>query len=221
MVDYDAFQRAVTLLVARGTDLLGMVDNEGFHWRCDESYIPQANLQRTIRSIRSTERIDEKSPEFVAKFDPAVDDTMDVLKMIAPFQMHCGPWEDQLDPVARRLLGESIRSRSRVSWEGLSELLSLVLRRRLLVTKRPLGLQFDDFGDPSPANETAKRIFNGLREGYTEDDIPLKHYVRLTDVLVCIRCSKLPARLTFYSQISTFNFSSSGQTYFNRPWKLM
>src|SRR3954451_24242143 len=78
MVDYDAFQRAVTLLVARGTDLLGMVDNEGFHWRCDESYTPQANMQRTIRSIGSTFRIDEKNPEFVAKFDPAVDDTMDV-----------------------------------------------------------------------------------------------------------------------------------------------
>jgi hypothetical protein len=91
------------------------------------------------------------------------------------------------------------------------------MRLRLLETKRPLGLQFGDFGDPSPANETAKRIVNGLRDGYTEDDIPLKYYVRLIDVLVCIRCSKLPARLTFHSQISTFKFTSSGQSYFIRP----
>ena len=219
MVDYNAFQRAVTLLVARGTDLLGMVDNEGWHWRSDKSYIPQANLQRIVRSIGSTERTYEKSHDIVAEFDPAVDETMDVLKMIAPFQMHCGPWEDHLHPVARRLLGESTRIRPRVSWEDLSELLSLVLRLRLFETKRPLGLRFGEFGDPSPANETAKRIVNELREGYMEDYIPLKHYARLINALVCIRCARLPARLTFYSRICTFNFTSSGQSCFNRPWK--
>jgi hypothetical protein len=218
-VDYNAFHRALMLLVARGTDLLGMVDNEGWHWRRDESYIPQANLQRIMRSIGSTDRTYEKSRDIVAEFDPAVDETMDVLKMIAPFQMHCGPWEDHLHPVARRLLGESIRSRPRASWEDLSELLSLVLRLKLLKTKRPLGLQFGEFGDPSPANETAKRVVIGLRKGCTEDDIPLKHYVRLIDALVCIRCSRLPAWLTLYSRICTFNFTSSGQSCFNRPWK--
>ncbi|KAJ6069452.1 hypothetical protein N7499_011339 [Penicillium canescens] len=177
-----------------------MVDNEGFHWRCDESYIPQANLQRTMRSIGSTERIDEKYRGFVANLNPAVDETMDVLKMIAPFQMHCGPWEDHLDPVARRLLGESIRSRSRVSWEDLSEVLRLVLRLRLLGTKRPLGLQFGDFGDPSPANEMAKRIVNELREGYTEDDIPLKHCVRLIDVLLWAVLLQPPMEVTGKAQ---------------------
>ncbi|KAJ6051951.1 uncharacterized protein N7446_006589 [Penicillium canescens] len=177
-----------------------MVDNEGFHWRCDESYIPQANLQRTMRSIGSTERIDEKYRGFVANLNPAVDETMDVLKMIAPFRMHCGPWEDHLDPVARRLLGESIRSRSRVSWEDLSEVLRLVLRLRLLGTKRPLGLQFGDFGDPSPANEMAKRIVNELREGYTEDDIPSKHYVRLIDVLLWAVLLQPPMEVTGKAQ---------------------
>ncbi|OQD90827.1 hypothetical protein PENANT_c001G05753 [Penicillium antarcticum] len=81
---------------------------------------------------------------------------MDVLKTTAPFQMHCGPWQDQLDPTVRRLLLGSPSSRSRTLWEELSELLSLLLRMKLLQTKRILGLHFGEFGDPASAKETAE-----------------------------------------------------------------
>jgi hypothetical protein len=219
MIDYNAFQRAVTLLSARGADLLGFVDGEDWHWLCDNSYITRTNFQRIIRSIGFTHSIGREGLQKGTEENSIVNETMDVLKMTAPFQMHCGPWKDQLEPVVRRILGESASSRSEVPWGQLSELLSLVLRVRLLPTRRTLGIHFGEFEDPGPANETAMRIVNALREDITEDDIASKHYVRLIEVLVYLRSSRIQAQLTFDSRICTFNSISSGQSCFNRPRK--
>ncbi|KAJ5770689.1 uncharacterized protein N7511_002740 [Penicillium nucicola] len=182
-VDYDAFKRAVILLGVQGCDMVGMVDDGGWHWRSDDGYIPRTNLQRMLRSVGHIESIDEKDCQIEAGFNPIIDETMDVLKTTAPFRMHCGPWADQLDPVARRLLGESTKTQSQVSWEEFSDLLSLVLRLRLLDTKRAFGLHFGEFGGPAPAKETAKKIVDGLREGLVGDNITMKYYDKILEVL--------------------------------------
>lgn len=94
---------------------------------------------------------------------PIVEDAMDVLAMTQPFKVCTAPSPTNLDPAARRLLGESLQTQYLVNRRDLSTLLSLLVRLRLHKLQWGQGFYFCTFDKADLANEEmANTLVNGL-----------------------------------------------------------
>ncbi|KAF3386804.1 hypothetical protein F1880_000616 [Penicillium rolfsii] len=165
-IDWEAFQRAVTLLAAQGADLLGILEEIESYWRFDgDNLYDQAKLKRIFRSIGtpadSANRDDESTH--------VLNETIDVLAMTQPFFMHNGPHEHQLTPTARRLLGEGLIRARRVTHGDFETLVNILIRLNL--SKETWGLSFPfgsfELSDPSTdelADILASEVEGGQRQ---------------------------------------------------------
>lgn len=187
-IDWEAFQRAATMLAAQGADLLGILEEIECYWRFDgDNLYHQAKLKRIFRSIGTP----EQSIELCDESSHIVEETADVLAMTQPFFMHNGPHEHQLTPTARRLLGEDlIRTRYRVSRNDLATLLSIL--NRLHLSKDSWGLSFP-FGSFEQAelgdDELANILLNGLEGDQRQEDLEFEHVNHIMHLLVSITVS--------------------------------
>ncbi|GFG11546.1 hypothetical protein IFM5058_05494 [Aspergillus udagawae] len=96
--DLKGFQRAVALLVFRGTDSLGTQQPGDHYWRHDEALFREADFRRMLRSIS------EPAQFYSAEKQWAVDDVMDVLATTQPHSTTLAPSPDQLREAAERIL---------------------------------------------------------------------------------------------------------------------
>ena len=146
-IDQDAFQRAILLLVARGADLLGVLEEADMYWQFgyDKNLVHQAKVKRILRSIAVPEAattLTENESNFV------VGETADVVGMVQPFFLPDAPRPDEVFPVARRLVsGNPVQSRHRVARKDLAGLLGVLIRLRLH-SSAPVGsFEKADSGD--------------------------------------------------------------------------
>jgi hypothetical protein len=184
-IDWEAFQRAVTMLAAHGSDLLGVIEDIDCYWRfAGDDLYNQAKLNRIFRSIGTPERsteLDEESRHMV-------EEATDVLAMTQPFYMHNGPHEHELTPTARRLLREDqVRTRRRVRREDLKTLFSILLRLNLFQENWGLSFPLGNFEpDESDADEIAHNLVSGLEGCERQDDLRFEEFNQITHLLVSI-----------------------------------
>jgi hypothetical protein len=96
-IDLKGFQRAVALLVFRGTDSLGTQQPGDHYWRHDEAVFREADFRRMLRSIS------EPAQFYSVEKQWAVDDVMDVLATTQPHSATLAPSPDQLREAAERI----------------------------------------------------------------------------------------------------------------------
>lgn len=157
-LDLGAFKRSVALLAANGTELLGTQEDGDYFWRPDEGFFHKAGFKRMLRSIgvQQFTKTDCHSTSIV-------EDAMDVLAMTQPFKVCTAPSPTNLDPAARRLLGESLQTQYLINQRDFSVLLSLLLRLRLHKIQWGQGFNFCTFDKADLANEElARTLINGL-----------------------------------------------------------
>lgn len=125
-IDQGAFERAVTLLVAQGTDLLGTLEGGDYFWRSDKdaTFFHIASFDRVVRSATCPYH------GYSCSSASLVADVMDVLAMTQPQDVNFAPSADQLEPAARKLLDEcpTRRCRCRAATKDLSMFLGILLR---------------------------------------------------------------------------------------------
>ncbi|GIC94600.1 uncharacterized protein Aud_001929 [Aspergillus udagawae] len=97
-IDLKGFQRAVALLVFRGTDSLGTQQPGDHYRRHDEALFREADLRRMLRSIS------EPAQFYSAEKQWAVDDVMDVLATTQPHSTTLAPSPDHVREAAERIL---------------------------------------------------------------------------------------------------------------------
>ncbi|KAJ5620840.1 hypothetical protein N7510_004824 [Penicillium lagena] len=198
-VDSSGFQRAVSLLAAQGTDILGTQEEGDYFWRHDDAFFHTADYKRTLRSIGLPDDINNQPTDSGLE-----EDVMDVLAMTQPQSVSLAPSPDQLGPAARKLLDEGpTRTQYRVARRDLSTLLSLLLRLRLYKAKWGSYFHYGTFDSAEPGDEKLANILvNGLGEVRDGENLTSKQLLRAMDLLVCMdRCSGVSgASLTFHSQ---------------------
>lgn len=156
-IDREAFQRAILILVARGADLLGMLEEADMYWQFgyDKNLVHQAKVKRIIRSIAVPEpatTLMENESNFV------VGETADVVGMVQPFFMPDAPRPDEVFAVARRLFsGNPVQSRHRVARKDLAGLLGVLIRLRLHLSA-PVG----SFEKSDPGDDLESTLFDSL-----------------------------------------------------------
>jgi hypothetical protein len=96
-IDLKGFQRAVALLVFRGTDSLGTQQPGDHYWRHDEALFREADFRRMLRSIS------EPAQFYSVEKQWAVDDVTDVLATMQPHSATLAPSPDQLREAAERI----------------------------------------------------------------------------------------------------------------------
>jgi hypothetical protein len=190
-VDSAAFQRAVSLLALQCTDLLGTQDGGDYFWRHDDAFFRQADFKRIFRSIGLPTKCTSSDQSLQLDDDSTsvLDDAMDVLAMTQPQTVSLAPSPDQLEPAARKLLGESdlLQKRYQVSREDLSTLLSLLLRLRLQKAKWGSRFHLGAFDKADPRDEELADIMvNGLGGGQEEEDLTSDKVLRAMDLLVSV-----------------------------------
>ncbi|GIJ92602.1 hypothetical protein Asppvi_001880 [Aspergillus pseudoviridinutans] len=99
-IDVTGFQRAIALLVFRGTDSLRTQQPGGHYGRDDEASCREADFRRMLRSIS------EPAQFYSAEKQWAVDDVMRVLVRTQPYSMTLAPPPTQLREAAERILPE-------------------------------------------------------------------------------------------------------------------
>ncbi|PWY85992.1 hypothetical protein BO70DRAFT_395121 [Aspergillus heteromorphus CBS 117.55] len=116
-INEPAFQRAVALLVHRGTELLGTQDEDDYFWRDEGDYSRRVGV-RVLRSIGRTGSVSDCSSSGEIGLEKergrsaegegetgVVEDVMDVLATTQPYSVKVAPDGHVLGAVARRLLG--------------------------------------------------------------------------------------------------------------------
>lgn len=180
--DSSGFQRAVSLLAGRGTDLLGTQAEGEYFWRHDRAFFRRADFQRIYRSISLPEAPDNQLT------DPSLEeDVMDVLAMTQPQSETLAPSPNQLGPASRRLLGQgSVRTGCRVTQSDLSTLLSLLLRLRLHKAKWGSYFHFGTIDNAEPVHEKLADILaKGLTGNNDRENLESDHLLGVMDLLVC------------------------------------
>lgn len=180
--DSSGFQRAVSLLAGRGTDLLGTQAEGEYFWRHDRAFFRRADFQRIFRSVSLPEGPNNHPT------NPALEeDVMDVLAMTQPQSETLAPSPDQLEPASRKLLGEgSVRTGYQLPQKSLSTLLSLLPRLRLHKSKWGSHFHFGTFDDVEPVHERLADILaKGLAGNNDRENLESDHLLRAMDMLVC------------------------------------
>lgn len=163
----------MTLLAAQGTDILGTQEKGDYFWRFDEddTFFHRTGFKRMLRSISS---IFPGTDHDSASSSSIVNDVMDVLAMTQPQHMTFAPSADQLEPAARKLLGEGSTAQMgyhcRATRQDLSILLSIPLRMRLYKAKWGLGFHLGSFDKADPENEELASILTSNTNLTIDDD---------------------------------------------------
>ncbi|RHZ56787.1 hypothetical protein CDV55_100892 [Aspergillus turcosus] len=98
-IDEKGFQRAIALLVFRGTGLLGMQER-GEYWRDDESAFRQADFRRILASLSEPSLYYSAGKEWTV----TETDVMDVLATTQPHSTNLAPSADELRDAAERIM---------------------------------------------------------------------------------------------------------------------
>lgn len=125
-----------------------------------------------------------------------VEETTDVLAMTQPFFIHNGPYEHQLAPAAKRLLGENnIQTCRRVTRNDFALLLSVLIRLRLHKGRWGLSFPFGSFEEARPGDdELATILVNALGGDQRRDDIGFDQVLPIMYLLVGISLSQFKSR---------------------------
>lgn len=219
--------------MVQGTELLGTQDDGAYFWGHDKAFFRKSDLERIFRSISMPYRSDEKATRSDRDHDSTavVSDAMDVLAMLQPSIISIGPSPDQLEPVARRLLGDGLdQLHYQLARDDLSLLLSLLMQFRLRKKKWGARLHFGAFEKADGSSEEmaatiVKRLGGDKDKGYlTAEEVQnamsslvsvnLLAYSRVT--LLCEnRAFNLCDYLTFHSPLCNHGSTSFGPSCFN------
>ncbi|RAL05941.1 uncharacterized protein BO80DRAFT_440678 [Aspergillus ibericus CBS 121593] len=174
-IDFNGFQRAVTLLAHDATDYLGTQEDGDYYWRFDEMFFQKASFLRMLRSIG---HLEESGLE-----EAVVDDVMDVLAITQPQAMKLMPSPDKLRRAARELLDSGKTPMGcRVTRRDLSTLLLLVLRMRLAREKWGHGDHYGTIGEVHLGDEQLAEALVGGLVG-DKNDLGVDDLLRVQDVL--------------------------------------
>lgn len=124
-LDYKAFQRAIALLAVQGTDLLGTDEYGDSYWHNSRDFAEKADFQRILRSLSVP--VEEVKYESV----DVLNDAMDVLATVQPRMPPFSPSNGELEPVARRVLGDGMSVRYELQRKDLVVLVDLMLKLKL------------------------------------------------------------------------------------------
>lgn len=205
-IDQDAFERAVTLLAAQGTDLLGTLEEGDYFWCSDKdaTSFHMASFDRVVRSATCFYH------GYSCLSASLVVDVMDVLAMTQPQNVNFTPSADQLEPAARKLLdeGSTRRCRCRAATKDLSMLLSILLRMKLEKAKWGLGFHFGGFDKANSKNEKLARIM------VEDTGLPMDFHPSTMDLLVS-PIDTSSGISDYSSQTYRYDSTSSGLFYSN------
>ena len=219
-VDWDAFQRAVSLLAVQSTDILGMQDEELHFWRADHDDVlfQKANFARVIRSIGVPSPTGESFSQTKDNSSDLINDTMDVLAMTQPYTIKLAPSPDQLQSAAQKLLQEACTPRQyHVKCEDLSVLLSLLLRLRLERAKWHWKSHYGRFETAtSNVNKLPDILINGLGGDQEENSLSPYQIEKIMDLLVSVVGSRGFSMSDLCSQICNSDSTNSGPYCFNQ-----
>lgn len=170
-IEWSAFQRSVSLLAARGTGLLGTLEDGDYSWRYDECFTRRVNFNRILRSIG---RLEDPTSGTQQQSQPGsdistfiVDDVMDVLAMSQPQDISVHPSPDLLKPAAKKLIDEGATPvQFWIKSEQLSLLLSLLLRMKLHETKwARKEFHYGTFDEQCPQDDELACVFTNRLAG--------------------------------------------------------
>jgi hypothetical protein len=191
-IKWSAFQRSVSLLAARGTGLLGTLEDGDYSWRYDECFTRRVNFNRILRSIS---HLKDPALDTQQQSQPGsdistfiVDDVMDVLAMTQPQDISVHPSPDLLKPVAERLIGEGATPvQFWIKGGELSLLLSLLLRLRLHETKwARKEFHYGTFDEQCPQDDELAHVFTDRLAGEQHTVLTSGQAQKALDMLVSL-----------------------------------
>ncbi|KAJ5156384.1 hypothetical protein N7492_009187 [Penicillium capsulatum] len=163
-VDLDGFKRAVALLAAQGSDLLGILGEIDTHWQLDQgqNFNHQRNSRRIIRSIG----VPPPKDSIVVESEKAciLEEIGDVVAMHQPFSLPHVPAERHVFAAAQKLADkDAIEMRRQTSQSDVTTLVSIFLRQRLYKSTWGLSFAFGSFEREEPADhELAATLVNSI-----------------------------------------------------------